>query len=81
MIHSTLVTAPFSVTGHLGYTDGALAPPLLAGAADDTGLDWALGLAVAQGNFEVGVSYVGVEGPSVDGFTDAIADIGTTRTK
>ncbi|WP_341858516.1 TorF family putative porin [Qipengyuania sp. GPGPB31] len=65
-----IADSPFSVTGHLGYTDGALAPPLLAGAADDTGLDWALGLAVAQGNFEVGVSYVGVEGPSVDGFTD-----------
>ena len=65
-----IADSPFSVTGHLGYTDGALAPSLLAGAADDTGLDWALGLAVAQGNFEVGVSYVGVEGPSVDGFTD-----------
>ncbi|MEX0341392.1 MAG: TorF family putative porin, partial [Erythrobacter sp.] len=61
---------PFTLTAHLGYTDGALAPTLLAGAADDTGLDWSIGASVAQGNFEVGVAYVGVEGPSVDGFTD-----------
>ena len=58
------------MTGHLGYTDGALAPPLLAGAADDTGLDWSLGVAVSQGAFEVGVAYIGVEGPSVNDFTD-----------
>ena len=62
--------SPFSLSGHLGYTDGALAPPLLAGAADDTGLDWSIGASVAQGNFEIGVAYIGVEGPSVDGFTD-----------
>ena len=61
---------PFTLTGHLGYTDGALAPPLLAGTADDTGLDWSIGASVAQGNFEVGVAYIGVEGPSIDGFTD-----------
>ena len=65
-----IADSPFSVTGHLGYTDGALAPPLLAGAADDTGLDWSLGVAVSQGNFEVGVAYIGVEGPSVNDFTD-----------
>jgi uncharacterized protein (TIGR02001 family) len=61
---------PLTVTGHLGYTDGSLAPPLLAGTTDDTGLDWSLGASVAQGNFEVGVAYVGVEGPAIDGFTD-----------
>ena len=65
-----IADSPFSVTGHLGYTDGALAPPLLAGAADDTGLDWSLGVAVSQGAFEVGVAYIGVEGPSVNDFTD-----------
>ncbi|WP_417319016.1 TorF family putative porin [Erythrobacter aureus] len=61
---------PLTVTGHLGYTDGSLAPPLLAGTTDDTGLDWSLGASVAQGNFEVGVAYIGVEGPAIDGFTD-----------
>ena len=61
---------PLTVTGHLGYTDGSLAPPLLAGTTDDTGLDWSLVASVAQGNFEVGVAYIGVEGPAIDGFTD-----------
>ena len=65
-----LPDSPISLSAHLGYTDGALAPPLLAGAADDSGLDWSLGASVTSGILEVGVSYVGVEGPSVDGFTD-----------
>lgn len=62
---------PISLSGHLGYTDGVLAPPLLAGAGDDSGLDWSLGAsATVLGGLELGVSYVGVEGPSIDGFTD-----------
>lgn len=62
---------PVSVTAHLGYTDGVLAPPLLAGTADDTGFDWSIGAsATVFGGLSVGVSYVGVEGPSIDGFTD-----------
>lgn len=61
---------PVTVTGHLGYTDGALAPPLLAGDADDSGMDWSIGASVTAGILEVGVSYIGVEGPSIDGFTD-----------
>ncbi len=62
--------SPISLNGHLGYTDGALAPPFLAGTTDDTGLDWSIGASVAKGNFELGVSYIGVEGPSIDGYTD-----------
>ena len=61
---------PLTLTGHLGYTDGVLAPPLLAGDTDDSGLDWSIGASVTAGILEVGVSYVGVEGPSIDGFTD-----------
>jgi uncharacterized protein (TIGR02001 family) len=62
---------PVTASAHLGYTDGVLAPPLLAGTADDTGLDWSLGLTAAvYDGLSVGVSYVGVEGPSIDGFTD-----------
>ena len=62
--------SPITLNGHLGYTDGALAPPFLAGTTDDTGLDWSIGASVAKGNFELGVSYIGVEGPSIDGYTD-----------
>lgn len=62
---------PITLSGHLGYTDGVLAPPFLAGTADDSGLDWSVGASASLfGPLSVGVSYVGVEGPSIDGFTD-----------
>lgn len=62
---------PFTLTAHLGYTEGALAPPLLAGAADDTGFDWSLGVsATVLGAVTLGVSYTGVDGPAVGGLTD-----------
>lgn len=62
---------PVTLNAHLGYTDGALAPPLLAGAADDTGFDWSLGAtATVLGSVTLGVSYSGTQGPSVDGLTD-----------
>ena len=63
-------STPVSLSAHLGYTDGVLAPPFLAGEGDDSGLDWSLGASVTSGILEVGVAYVGVEGPSIDGFTD-----------
>jgi uncharacterized protein (TIGR02001 family) len=62
---------PLTFTAHLGYTDGVLAPPLLAGTADDTGLDWSLGVSgTIYGGLSASLTYVGVEGPSIDGFTD-----------
>jgi uncharacterized protein (TIGR02001 family) len=62
---------PVTLNAHLGYTDGALAPAYLAGSTDDSGLDWSVGASMpVYGNLTAGVSYVGVEGPSVDGFTD-----------
>jgi uncharacterized protein (TIGR02001 family) len=62
---------PVTLKAHLGYTDGALAPPYLAGSADDNGLDWSIGATMpVYGNLTAGISYVGVEGPSVKGFTD-----------
>lgn len=65
-----LPATPVTLSAHLGYTDGALAPSYLAGEDDDTGLDWSLGASVGLGIVELGVSYVGVEGPSIEGFTD-----------
>lgn len=65
-----LPSMPISLSAHLGYTDGVLAPPLLAGTSDDSGLDWSIGAGFATGPLELEVSYVGVEGPSIDGFTD-----------
>lgn len=62
---------PITLNAGLGYTDGALAPPLLAGTADDTGFDWTVGAsATVLGNVTLGVAYTGVEGPAIDSFTD-----------
>lgn len=69
-LEAGLPGTPLTLTAHLGYTDGVLAPPLLAGALDDTGLDWSIGASAEVGSFSIGVAYMGVEGPSIDGFTD-----------
>ena len=69
-LEAGLPGSPLTLSAHLGYTDGVLAPPLLAGALDDTGLDWSLGASAEVGGFSIGVAYIGVEGPSIDGFTD-----------
>ncbi|MEZ5743382.1 MAG: TorF family putative porin [Sphingomonadaceae bacterium] len=63
---------PISLSAHLGYTDGVLAPPLLGGALDDSGFDWSLGADFALSeNLSVGVMYVDSEGPSINNFTDS----------
>jgi len=57
---------PISVSGHVGYTDGALSFD-----PDGTSWDWSLGAewAITE-NLALGVTYTGVEAPSVDRFTD-----------
>jgi uncharacterized protein (TIGR02001 family) len=62
---------PLTVSGHLGYTDGVLAPPFLAGTSDDSGFDYSIGAsATLFGPLSLSVSYIGVDGPSIDSFTD-----------
>ncbi|WP_260927487.1 TorF family putative porin [Novosphingobium sp. 9] len=62
---------PLTVSGHLGYTDGTLAPGYLTGNGDKTGWDYSIGAsATVYGPLSIGVSYIGVSGPSVDGYTD-----------
>ena len=64
-------TTAVTLTASVGYTDGVLAPPLLAGTADDTGFDWSVGATMTVlGSLGVAVTYTDVEGPSLDGFTD-----------
>lgn len=70
-VSAGIPNTPITLNAGLGYTDGVLAPPLLAGTADDSGLDWNVGAsATVLGNVSLGVTYTGVEGPSIDGFTD-----------
>ncbi|GGD42164.1 TorF family putative porin [Croceicoccus pelagius] len=58
---------PVSFTGHLGYTDGVLAP-----SADGTAFDWSVGGSVGFMGLDLGLSYIGVEGPDVHGIDDTI---------
>jgi uncharacterized protein (TIGR02001 family) len=61
---------PLTVSGHVGYTDGALAPCYYCNA-DKTGIDWSIGAsATVYGPLSVSLSYVGVSGPSIDSYTD-----------
>jgi uncharacterized protein (TIGR02001 family) len=70
-LSSGIPTTPVTLNAHVGYTDGVLAPTLLAGTGDDTALDWSLGAtATVMGKLTFGLSYVGVQGPSIDGATN-----------
>jgi uncharacterized protein (TIGR02001 family) len=63
-------STPLTVSGHLGYTDGVLAPSYYT-TVDRTGFDWSIGAsATIYGPLSLGVSYIGVTGPSVDSYTN-----------
>lgn len=77
---------PISLSTHLGYTDGALSPKLLSDiAANDLtpetggGFDYSLGATYnITPKLSLGVSYVGVEGRSLDSYSnDAV--VGTLK--
>jgi uncharacterized protein (TIGR02001 family) len=64
---------PVSVSGHLGYTDGALSPKFATGQTVDYkgGLDWNVGATVAiTPHLSIGGRYVGVEGRSINGYSN-----------
>ncbi len=65
---------PITLNGHVGYTDGVLAPDVLADVAavpDDNGFDWGIGADWAiTDNLTASVMYVGTEGADVEDFTD-----------
>ncbi|MFM6831191.1 MAG: TorF family putative porin, partial [Novosphingobium sp.] len=70
---------PISVSAHLGYTDGALSPKLLTGVSTDGGFDYNVGATYnVTDKLSLGVSYVGVDGASIDSFSnDAV--VGTIK--
>jgi len=58
---------PFSLSAHIGYTDGVLAPD-----TDGTAFDWGLGASYAvSDSLSLGVNYVDTQGPSIEDFTDS----------
>jgi uncharacterized protein (TIGR02001 family) len=72
---------PISLAAHLGYTDGALSPKFATGATAtyDGGLDYSLGATYnITKNLSAGVSYVAVDGNSIDSYSnDAV--VGTLK--
>lgn len=62
---------PVSIAAHLGYTDGALSPKVLTGAGTGGGWDYSLGASYAvTSNLSASVSYVGVDGASIDSLSN-----------
>lgn len=62
---------PVSLAAHLGYTDGALSPKVLTGAGTGGGWDYSLGATYAvTKNLSASVSYVGLDGTSIDGVSN-----------
>jgi len=70
---------PVSLSAHLGYTDGALSPKRLTLKSTGGGFDYSVGASVnLTPKLSLGVSYVGVEGNTIDSFSDD-AVVGTLK--
>ncbi len=70
---------PISLSAHLGYTDGALSPKVLTASGTGGGFDYSVGATYAiTEQFTAGISYIGVDGDSIDDFTDD-AVVGTVK--
>ncbi|MBA4162542.1 MAG: hypothetical protein C0515_10805 [Novosphingobium sp.] len=62
---------PVTLNARLGYTSGALSPKLLTLTSLDGGFDYSVGATASiTKNLSVGVSYIGVDGNSIDGFSN-----------
>lgn len=68
---ASIPDTPISLNAHLGYTDGALSPKRLTLTSTDGGFDYSVGAtANLTKNLSIGVSYIGVDGASIDGFSN-----------
>lgn len=73
-LSTAIPNTPVSLSAHLGYTDGVLSPNALTGVSTDGGFDYSVGATYnVTENLSVGVSYVGVDGASIDGFSNDAA--------
>lgn len=62
---------PISLSAHLGYASGAQSPNLLTGKSTKAGFDYNVGAAYnITPKLSLGVQYVGVEGNSIDSFSN-----------
>jgi uncharacterized protein (TIGR02001 family) len=66
----TIPDTGVGLSAHLGYTDGVLSPQRLTGGTGG-GFDYSVGATYnVTEKLSVGVSYIGAEGASIDGFSD-----------
>lgn len=73
-LSTSIPNTPVGLSAHLGYTDGVLSPNALTGVSTDGGFDYSVGATYnVTENLSVGVSYVGVDGASIDGFSNDAA--------
>ena len=66
-------TTPVTLNAHLGWADGAQDPDFLTGAAirQGSGFDYSVGATFnVTDKFSVGAAYVGVDGNSIEDFSD-----------
>lgn len=78
-IGATIPDTPISVSAHLGYADGVQSPKLLTGVSTGGGFDYSAGASYnITDKLSIGASYIGVDGASIDGFSnDAV--VGTLK--
>lgn len=70
----TIADTGVSLSAHLGYTDGILSPKTLTGVSTGGGFDYSVGASYnITDKLSVGVSYVGADGASIDGFSNDAA--------
>ena len=68
---ASIPDTPISLSAHLGYADGAQSPNLLTGKSTDGGFDYNVGATYnITPKLSIGVQYVGVEGASIDSFSN-----------
>lgn len=62
-LEAGIPNTPITLSAHIGYTDGVLAPDYLNGLSNDkSAIDWSVGAsATVLGGLTLGVSYIGVE--------------------
>ncbi len=72
---------PISLAAHIGYTKGALSPKFATGASADYAGGWDYNIGATFNitkNLSIGAMYVGVDGNSIDGYSNDAA-IGTLK--
>lgn len=70
-LSAELPKVPVTVSAHLGYADGAWSPNVLTETSAKGGFDYSLGASYKiTKNLSFSATYVGVDGESLDGYTN-----------